>query len=379
MAARKKVFFAAGIIAGIVLALFVTILFSRTSLSFSVPFLKAPVTQSSPPIPITATTTTPSPEVPTRINIGFVGDIVPGATYPSGLFDATAAYLETPDVMIGNLEGVLRDEKPDLAVEKCPTGTLHCFAFGGDKSFAKLLRVAGFEILNIANNHSNDFGAEGQTSTLQIIRSEAMLPAGEKNGITFTTTHGVVIGIVSFSTYKWTNNMDNQTEIETLVGKAAHTADIVVVVFHAGAEGLAYLHTPEGREYYLGENRGDVRAFAHSAIAAGADLVLGSGPHVLRSMEWYQGKLIAYSLGNFASAGGLSIRDFLKSSAILTVSFDKTGAPTGGTLVPIELGTNGIPAYDPEKIAIKLVNLLSRQDFENGGVTFTENGELQMQ
>ena len=71
------------------------------------------------------------------------------------------------------------------------------------------------------------------------------------------------------------------------------------MIIHAGAEGADQLHTPYGSQYYLGENRGNARAFAHAVIDAGASIVLGSGPHVIRGIERYRGRLIAYSLGNF--------------------------------------------------------------------------------
>ena len=74
----------------------------------------------------------------------------------------------------------------------------------------------------------------------------------------------------------------------------------MVVLMHAGAEGADRTHVPAGREEAYGEDRGDSPLFARTAIDAGADLVLGSGPHVLRGMQLYKGRLIAYSLGNLA-------------------------------------------------------------------------------
>jgi poly-gamma-glutamate capsule biosynthesis protein CapA/YwtB (metallophosphatase superfamily) len=79
-------------------------------------------------------------------------------------------------------------------------------------------------------------------------------------------------------------------------------ANIVVAFFHGGAEGADQTHTPRGHQQYLGEDRGDVRSFARAAIDGGADLVVGSGPHVLRGMERYHKRLIAYSLGDFGAS-----------------------------------------------------------------------------
>ena len=87
--------------------------------------------------------------------------------------------------------------------------------------------------------------------------------------------------------------------------RAADRADLVVVAFHGGAEGSDAQHVPRGDETYLGEDRGDLRAFARTAVDAGADLVVGSGPHVVRGIEFYKGHLIAYSAGNFVGYGGV--------------------------------------------------------------------------
>ena len=78
-----------------------------------------------------------------------------------------------------------------------------------------------------------------------------------------------------------------------------------MVAFHGGAEGSGAQHVPRGDETFLGEDRGDLRSFARTAVDAGADLVVGSGPHVVRGMEFYKGHLIAYSAGNFVGYGGV--------------------------------------------------------------------------
>ena len=95
---------------------------------------------------------------------------------------------------------------------------------------------------------------------------------------------------------------------------------------HSGAEGSDADHVTRQTEYYVGEDRGNPYAFAHAAINDGADLVIASGPHVLRGMEYYRGHLIAYSLGDFANyydfgGGG----DLAPCSGILHVTLDATG------------------------------------------------------
>ena len=99
----------------------------------------------------------------------------------------------------------------------------------------------------------------------------------------------------------------------------------MVVIIHAGAEGADQLHTPYGTQYYLGEDRGDARAFAHAVIEAGASVVFGSGPHVIRGVEDYRGHLVAYSLGNFVGYQTLGGGGVLNDSAIMRVTLGPGG------------------------------------------------------
>ena len=101
---------------------------------------------------------------------------------------------------------------------------------------------------------------------------------------------------------------------------------------HAGAEGSEAIHVPHGTETFLGENRGDSRRFAHAVIDAGADLVVGSGPHVIRGIERYHGRLIAYSLGQLRGYKNFGIGGTLSLSAILSVQLRGDGTFADGTL-----------------------------------------------
>jgi len=160
------------------------------------------------------------------------------------------------------------------------------------------------------------------------------------------------------------------------VRKAAATADVVIATMHAGAEGIDHTHTRRGTETYLGENRGNVVAFAHAVVAAGADLVVGHGPHVLRGMEWYRGRLIAYSLGNFAGYRVFSLGGPLSTSAILRVTLRGDGTYETGLLVPTRLVGVGTPALDPSESAHGIVRRLSRADFGARGARITPTGTI---
>ena len=147
----------------------------------------------------------------------------------------------------------------------------------------------------------------------------------------------------------------------------------MVAIIHAGAEGADRLHTPRGSEHYLGEDRGDARAFAHAAIDAGASIVLGSGPHVIRGVERYRGRLIAYSLGNFVGYHTLGGGGVLSESAILRVTLGDGGRVLAGRWIPITL-VEGLPRPDPTDASAKLVAALSREDFPGHHFTIRPSG-----
>src|SRR4030095_15829296 len=109
-------------------------------------------------------------------------------------------------------------------------------------------------------------------------------------------------------------------------------ADIVVVSFHGGAEGAAFQNVPQRTEMFLGEQRGNLPLFAHTVIDAGARVVLGHGPHVLRGMEIYKDRLIAYSMGNFATYGWFSLRNETALTAILEARLASDGRFFGGQI-----------------------------------------------
>jgi hypothetical protein len=153
-------------------------------------------------------------------------------------------------------------------------------------------------------------------------------------------------------------------------------ADIVVVMIHAGAEGTAAAHVPFGHEHAFGEDRGNTRAFAHSAIDAGAAIVLGSGPHVLRGIERYRGRLVAYSLGNFAGWHNFGMGGALSLSAILSVQLDPEGTLVAAHLLPMRLSGPGIPSFDSSRASLTFVNRLGRADFGKRAAQFRRDGSL---
>src|SRR6185437_9065716 len=151
----------------------------------------------------------------------------------------------------------------------------------------------------------------------------------------------------------------------------------VIVFIHAGAEGAGAQHVRAGMETYLGEERGDPVAFSHAVIRAGADLVLGSGPHVLRAMQWYHGRLIAYSLGNFTGYYTLGLGGVTADSAILHVRLRADGTFAGGSVTPVRLVGGGNPEPDPTRAGIGIINSLSRADLGTSGVRISASGKIE--
>jgi hypothetical protein len=306
------------------------------------------------------------------LSIGFVGDIIPNINMPLDALTDLRKYTERADLMIGNLEGVTTTS----TYSKCKPDSTNCYAFNGNKEFIKILAQSSFDILNVANNHFNDYGETGQEETLQEIVRAGMVPSGIQNEITYLSKNNFKIALIGFSAYKWTTDINNTDRVTSLIETANREADIVIVIFHGGGEGIKYNHTPNETEWYLGENRGNLPAFAHAAIDAGADIVLGSGPHVLRGMEWYNNKLIAYSLGNFISANALSTSGTLKTSAILETTLDKSGSFISGNILPLEIDDYGIPHPDLKNDAIYTINNLSKEDFGKQEIILGPSGEI---
>jgi len=348
---------------------------------------------ASPPA---ATSPTPSVSVspstgPLRhVTISAVGDTVLGRTPvlppdPATYLDPVGSALRE-GIVFGNLEGTLTD----ATASKCPTPTPSpsgspsasptppplCFAFRNPPSYAFDLRHAGFTVMNNANNHSYDFGYTGQQQTLRALDAAHIEHEGLPGQIAIVRRHGVRVAFVGFAPYSYTASLLDLAAARTLIRKAGRIADVVVVYMHAGAEGSDETHVTGSEERYAGEDRGNPQAFAHAAIDAGADLVIASGPHVLRGMEFYHRRLIAYSLGNFAGYHNFSSGGNLSLSGILRVTLAEDGSFVTGRFVPLRLDGEGRPALDGSRAGLTLVAGLSRADFGRRAARFSPTGKL---
>ncbi len=311
------------------------------------------------------------------VTIAATGDIVMGST-PTLPRDGGRSFFNgvksdlAGDVVLGNLEGTLSTG----GTSKCGAGSTNCYSFQTPPSYATWLEKAGFTVMNLANNHAYDFGPSGQKQTLDALDRQRLAHTGRPGEIAYRQVGEIKVAVLGFAPYPWAQRLTDIPAARRLVKKAAANADVVIVTMHAGAEGIDHTHVRRGTETYLGENRGNAVAFSHAVVDAGADVVIGHGPHVLRGMEWYKGKLIAYSLGNFAGYKVFALGGPLSISGILRVTLRGDGKFESGTLVPTRLVGAGVPALDPSESAHGVVRTLSRQDFGARGVKISASGNL---
>jgi Bacterial capsule synthesis protein PGA_cap len=313
------------------------------------------------------------------VTIAWVGDTVMASSYgtpPDGgrhSMAPVASPLRSADIAFGNLEETL-SALPD---SKCG-GSANCFAFEAPPSYSRLLSAAGFDVMNLANNHADDFGAAGRRATDRALTAAGVRWTGRPGQITIVRRDGLRVAFLGFAPYPWASRLDRVRVAQALVRKAAREADLVVVAMHAGAEGADATHVPEGTETFLGENRGNSRLFAHAVIDAGADLVVGSGPHVIRGMQDYHGRLIAYSLGNFLGYKNFGTGGTLSLSAILRVRLRGDGAFLAGTWVSLRLDSDALPHPDPSHASAHLVDQLSREDFGSSAAQVAAGGKIKL-
>jgi poly-gamma-glutamate synthesis protein (capsule biosynthesis protein) len=239
-----------------------------------------------------------------------------GNDYP---FLETAEYLKTGDIVFGNLE------TPITSGREIQTGEM---IFRADPGVEKALAEANFSILSLANNHTPNFGEKGLKDTFKYLNQAGIKFAGagenveEANSPVYLEQRGLKFAFLAYNSpdvvpksyfagenHAGTAPMDIEKMTEA-VKKAKENSDFVIVSMHAGNE---YVQKP---------NQFQIN-FAHAAIDAGAELVIGHHPHVLETVEKYNGKYIFYSLGNFVFDQMWS--EATREGVIVKITFNKNG------------------------------------------------------
>lgn len=333
---------------------------------------------------VTRPTSEESPPSETLITITAVGDMMLGSDYPQAsqlpsrnILWPLKDSLLSGDFTLGNLEGVITQvEKPE---KKCQDPK-KCFAFRMPLTYAHYFKTAGFDFLNLANNHSGDFGQAGLVETMSQLKRVGIAYAGIRphHEYAIIAKKGIRFGVIGAG-FGWRHpHINHRPHLQKLIRKIRDSVSVLIVYFHGGAEGVGTEWVPPSTEFYHGENRGQVQQFARDCIDAGADMVLGSGPHVTRGLELYQNKLIAYSLGNYATYGGMSLNGPLGTAPILKVLVNKQGDFRGGRIISTRQypRNDQSPMIDTAQTVMKRMRNLSKLNFPESPLEFTDQGAL---
>lgn len=321
-------------------------------------------------------------EINTTLNIKAVGDMMLGTNFPrnhladddgKSLLTSVSHILRDADITFGNLEGSLLNEGKPRKECKDPK---RCYLFRSPPHYAHYFKQAGFDVLSLANNHAQDFGEEGARESMRHLDAAGVRHTGQEGDIASWTVKGLKVAVIAFAPFIGSHDFLDTEKAQQQVSQLAKEHDVVMVSMHAGGEGLDAAHVPFTEEYFYGENRGDVAAFSRAVIDAGADLVVGHGPHVPRGVELYRDRLIAYSLGNFCTYYGISVARTKGLAPILGVILDNQGRFLSGEIISARQVRPGGPVEDKTNTAAKLIKQLSEADFPQSPLLISADGKL---
>ncbi len=343
------------------------------------PEIQEPAAEPEPPAP-----PPPPPPPPPKPPITFaaVGDIMIGTDFPDDRlppedgatsFSMVSDVLQDADVTFGNLEGVLQDGGEPFKVCKNPS---LCYLFRSPARYAKYFYDAGFDVMSLANNHARDFGEEGRDSSMRALAEWGISHSGRVGDIARFTSGDYTIAMIAFAPNPGSHDINDIEGAAVLVRDLSLENDLVMVSFHGGAEGVDAQHITFENEEYYGEQRGNVVEFSRRMVDEGADLVIGHGPHVVRAVELYQGRLIAYSLGNFNTYQGISIAGLKGLAPILRVTLGESGEFLGGRIISTRQGRPGGPRPDESHEAAQTIRALTLSDFGETNLHISDDGEM---
>ena len=325
-------------------------------------------------------------ETKDTITVVAVGDMMMGTNYPASpnylppnndyksLISPVVEQLRDADLTFGNCEGVFSD---NIKYAKGCNDPRWCYRFSMPTDYVNGFVDAGFDVLSIGNNHIHDLGTYGKNNTMKVLENAGLHYAGvcEMPSDTFTL-EGVKWGFCAFAPNSGTCQITDYVKMQERVKKLKAECDIVLVSFHGGAEGSKHEHVLRKTEIFLGQNRGDVYKFAHLAIDAGADLVIGQGPHVTRAVELYKGKFIAYSLGNFCTYRRFNIQGVSGLAPIVKLWLDKEGNFIKGKITPVYQDKMTGTKLDKQGRVIKRMQYLTKTDIPEGVLEITDDGDI---
>jgi len=320
------------------------------------------------------------------VTIVGVGDMMLGTHYPKSpnylpknndydaLLAPTVDFLKSADLTFGNCEGTF---STSLKTAKSCNDPKWCYRFCMPEDYVNGFVNAGFDVVSIANNHLGDLGAYGRKRTVEVLEAAGLRYAGLTSCPTDVfTKDGVKYGFCAFAPNQGTCQITDLKLLKKTVEELEKECDIVIVSFHGGAEGRKHEHITRKTEHFLGQNRGNVYEFAHTAIDAGADIVFGHGPHVTRAVEVYKDRFIAYSMGNFCTYRRFSLTGVSGIAPAFKVFTNGEGkflkAETLATYQDKMTGTK----VDPQKRVIKRLQQLVKADFPKSKLVIEDNGDI---
>lgn len=322
------------------------------------------------------------------LTIVAVGDLMLGSAYPDSLprlpqndarnsFDAVKDYLKG-DVVFGNLEGSFLDSGESVKCKNRDSTQRSCYAFRMPERYAQHFKTAGFNLLSVANNHIGDFGHAGRKRSLALLDSLGIHHAGQlKKPQAIFKIKETRYGFLAFAPNANCVPLLDIVNAQRLVRDLKAQVDIVLVSFHGGAEGNAYQQVTRAEEFFYGENRGNVYAFAHAVIDAGADMVLGHGPHVPRAVELYKNKFIAYSLGNFCTYGSFNLGGPSGLAPLFQIKINKNGDFLMADIISAKQTKSQGLILDPSQAAFLKIQQLTDLDFPGHPFRFID-GQLHL-
>lgn len=260
---------------------------------------EAPVATQEPLRTLTVTATgdcTFATDVNASRDLGFVSYAERYGT--DWFFDKVRNIFREDDLTIVNFEGTLSD-RGEREIKQ--------FAFRGDPEYVNALSDSSVEAANLANNHSMDYGEVSLTDTKKHLDEKGILHCRGEEDVSVTEINGIKVGLVGIN---YLNDV-MRTELEDAIKKAKDMgAELIILSIHWGVEKAT------------APNADQIDA-AHTAIDCGADLVIGTHPHVLQGFEKYKGRYICYSLGNFSFGGNNAPSDM--DTAIFRQTFTLKG------------------------------------------------------
>ena len=347
--------------------------------------LQAIIAELSKPIPDSTVNIGIHPiALPDTLSIIGVGDIMVGTNYPkesylppdfaNGLWADVKTVLRDADVTFGNLEGVILNEG---GIPKYCSDPSICYAFRSPEVYSYHLADAGFDVMSTANNHAGDFGDPGRENTMRVLDVLGIAHGGQLTKPTATfVRNGVRYGFAAFAPNTGTLSINDIPNAMRIVRELKQVSDVVIVSFHGGAEGSKHEHVTRQREVFYGENRGNVYEFAHAMVDAGADIILGHGPHVTRAVEVYKDRFIAYSLGNFNTYGRFNLRGPNGIAPIVKVYLHPDGRFMYGQIIPTYQSGEGGARIDAGGRVIEKIRSLTAEDFPEGSLHIDDAGYI---